>query len=128
MASRFESTYQERVLPAAFRAFGQSVDLISADDASEYRITAMVELDEVPQGDGFQQITGRLSAKTSDLARISDTFGSITKVRFKEQIFDVYGKATDHAGITVLNISRKSSEQGHTNIFDINGEQAVWSS
>lgn len=128
MASRFESRFQDIAVPKLFDQFGQSVDLISADDASEYKITAMVDLDEVPQGEGFQQITGKLSAKTSDLVRISDTFGSITKVRYKEQIFDVHGKATDHAGITILNIRRKSSEQGHTNIFDINGEQAVWSS
>ena len=128
MGSRFESRFQDIAVPKLFDQFGHSIDLISADDASEYKITAMVDLDEVPQGEGFQQITGRLSAKTSDLARISDTFGSITKVRYKEQIFDVHGKATDHAGVTVLNIRRKSSEQGHTNIFDINGEQAVWSS
>lgn len=128
MASRFESTYQARVLPAAFRAFGKDIDLITADESTEYRLTALVDLDEVGTGEGFSDIQGKITVKTADLFRHVETVGSLTKARVKGKIYDVYGEATEHCGLTVLNIRRKSDEQAHTNMFDISGEQAVWHS
>lgn len=126
MASRFESTYQARVLPAAFRAFGHDIDLISADDSTEYRLTAMVDMDEIPSGEGFSDVQGRITVKTADLFRYVETVGPVTKARVKGKIFDVYGEALEHCGLTKLNVRRKYEEQQHTNIYDIDGEQAVW--
>jgi hypothetical protein len=126
MASRFESTYQERVLPAAFRAFGQSVDLISADDATEYRIDAMVSMDPVGTEEGFSDVQGNVTVKTADFARCVETIASASKCRHKGQIFDVYGEASEHCGLTVFNIRRKHSEQDNTNLYDISGNQTLW--
>lgn len=126
MASRFESTYQERVLPAAFRAFGQSVDLISADDASEYKITAMVAMDEVGTGEGFSDVQGKVTVKTADFLRCVETIASAAKCRHKGKIFDVYGEATEHCGLIVFNIRRKHSEQANTNLYDLSGNQTLW--
>lgn len=126
MASRFESTYQERVLPAAFRAFGQSADLISADDASEYKITAMVAMDEVGTGEGFSDVQGKVSVKAVDLFRCIENIASAAKFRHKGQIFDVYGEATEQCGLIVFNVRRKHSEQANTNLYDLSGNQTLW--
>lgn len=126
MASRFESTYQERVIPAAFRAFGQTVDLISADDATEYRIDAMVSMDPVGTEEGFSDVQGNVTVKTADFARCVETIASASKCRHKGQIFDVYGEASEHCGLTVFNIRRKHSEQANTNLYDISGNQTLW--
>lgn len=126
MSSRFESTYQARVLPAAFRAFGQTVDLISADDATEYRIDAMVAMDEVGAGEGFSDVQGKVTVKTDDFTRCVETIASASKCRHKGKIFDVYGEATEHCGLTVFNIRRKHSEQANTNLYDLSGNQTLW--
>jgi hypothetical protein len=128
MASRFESRFQDIAVPRLFDQFGHSVDLISADDATEYRIDAMVSMDPVGTEEGFSDVQGNVTVKTADFVRCVETIASAAKCRHKGQIFDVYGEATEHCGLTVFNIRRKHSEQANTNLYDINGEQAVWSS
>jgi hypothetical protein len=128
MGSRFESRFQDIAVPRLFVQFGHSVDLISADDATEYRIDAMVSMDPVGTEEGFSDVQGNVTVKTADFVRCVETIASAAKCRHKGQIFDVYGEATENCGLTVFNIRRKHSEQANTNLYDINGEQAVWSS
>jgi hypothetical protein len=86
-----------------------------------------VDIEQIPSGgEAFTDVDGRLTLKTADLVSRAGEFTVLTKVRIREQVYDVYAQAPDHAGLTVFNIRRKFEEQEHTNIYDINGEQAVW--
>jgi len=86
-----------------------------------------VDIDQIPSGgEAFTDVDGRLTVKTADLASRSAEFTVLTKVRIRDQIYDVYAQAPDHAGLTVFNIRRKFEEQGQSNVYDIDGEQAVW--
>ena len=98
MASRFESRFQDIAVPRLFYQFGHSVDLISADDASEYKITAMVAMDPVGTGEGFSDVQGSVTVKTADFLRCVETIASAAKCRHKGKIFDVYGEATEQSG------------------------------
>ena len=127
MPSRFESTFNDRVLPAAERAFGRDVDFILEDD-HELRFKAFVDIDQIPSGgEDFTEVDGRLTVKTADLALRAGEFTVLTKVRIREQIYDVYAQAPDHAGLTVFNIRRKFEEQGQSNLFDLHGKQIPYS-
>jgi len=114
-------------VPRLFVQFGHSVDLISADDATEYRIDAMVSMDPVGTEEGFSDVQGNVTVKTADFARCVETIASASKCRHKGQIFDVYGEASEHCGLTVFNIRRKYSEQANTNIYDLHGNQIPFS-
>jgi hypothetical protein len=127
MASRFQSRFQDIAVPRLFVQFGHSVDLISADDATEYRIDAMVSMDPVGTEEGFSDVQGNVTVKTADFARCVETIASASKCRHKGQIFDVYGEASEHCGLTVFNIRRKYSEQANTNIYDLHGNQIPFS-
>lgn len=126
MGSRFESRFQDIAVPKLFDQFGHSIDLISADDASEYKITAMVAMDEVGTGEGFSDVQGKVTVKTADFLRCVETIASAAKCRHKEKIFDVYGEATEQCGLTVFNIRRKHTEQANTNLYDLSGNQTLW--
>lgn len=126
MVSRFESSFQTRVVPVALRAFGLNVDLITADGSKEYRFTGMLNLEDLQEGEGFSDLRGRLTIRTSDLLAKVESFAELQRVRINDEIFHVYGHKIAGAGLTVFNIRRKASEQQHSNIFDINDQQATW--
>jgi hypothetical protein len=127
MPSRFESTFRDRVLPAAERAFGRDIDFI-LDDDHELRFKAFVDIDQIPSGgEAFTEVDGRLTVKTADLVARSAEFTVLTKVRIRDQIYDVYAQAPDHAGLTVFNIRRKFDEQDQSNLFDLHGKQIPYS-
>ena len=126
MVSRFESTFRDRVIPAAERAFGVAVDFILADD-SELRLDAMPEIDEIPPGDEkYTKVEGTVTIRTALLiANLAET-DVLTRVRVRDQVYHVYAQSSSHAGLTVLNVRRKASEQKHTNMYDLNDQQATW--
>ena len=127
MPSRFESTFRERVLPAAERAFGRDVDFILSDD-HELRFKAFVDIDQIPSGgEDFTEVDGRLTVKTADLLARSAEFTVLTRVRIRDQIYDLYAQAPDHAGLTVFNIRRKFEHQGQSNLYDLHGNQIPFS-
>jgi hypothetical protein len=126
MPSRFESTFRDRVIPAAERAFGVAVDFIFADD-SELRLTAMVSIDDIPSGDeNYVSVEGTITIRTELLTANLGEADVLTKARVRDEIYHVYAQSPSHAGLTVLNIRRKASEQKQTNMYDINDQQAVW--
>lgn len=126
MVSRFESTFRDRVIPAAERAFGVTVYFIF-EDGSEFQFTGLVDLNGVSGGDEvFTRVDGTLTIKTSALvAKVEDT-DVLTSVRIREEVFHVFAKSPSICGFTVFNIRRKASEQDHTNMYDMNDQQAVW--
>ena len=126
MVSRFESTFRDRVIPAAERAFGVTVFFIFGDD-SELSLTGMVDLQEMPADDsGFIAVEGKLTIKTSLLTSKLRNNEVLPSVRVREQLFHVYDQSPPHCGLTVFNIRRNVSEQKHTNIYDMSDRQAVW--
>jgi hypothetical protein len=125
MASRFEQRFKQFAVPRLQREFSTDVDFI-LDDDHELRFTAFVDIDQIPSGEGFSDVEGRVTVKTADLVARSAEFTLLSKVRFRDQVYDVYAQAPDHAGMTVFNIRRKHSEQNYTNLYDINGDQTKW--
>jgi hypothetical protein len=123
MASRFEQRFSQIAVPRLQREFAIDVDFILTDD-HELRLKAFVDIDQIPSGgEGFTDVDGRVTVKTADLALRSAEFTMLTKVRIRDQIYDVYAQAPDHAGLTVFNIRRKFKEQGQSNLFDLHGNQ-----
>jgi len=123
MTSRFEQRFKQFAVPRLQREFATDVDFI-LDDDSELRFKAFTDIDQIPSGgEGFTDVEGRLTVKTADLALRSAEFTVLTKVRIKNQIYDLYAQAPDHAGLTVFNIRRKFEEQGQSNLFDLHGNQ-----
>jgi hypothetical protein len=129
MASRFETFFKTYAMPVLRREFDREVDLID-DSGNELRFDCFVDLDPIQSGEGFSDLQGRVSVRTSDLlAKVdTDAYGEWIKARYKNEIFDVYASMPDEYGSTVFNMRRKHSSQQHSNLYDINGEQAVWSS
>jgi hypothetical protein len=123
MASRFEQRFSQIAVPRLQREFAFDVDFILTDD-HELRFKAFVDIEQIPSGgEGFTDVDGRVTVKTADLALRSAEFTVLTKVRIKNQIYDLYAQAPDHAGLTVFNIRRKFEEQGQSNLFDLHGNQ-----
>ena len=129
MTSRFERRFKAQALPLLEREFNQPIKLIDTGD-SEVSFQCFLDLDDATTEEGFSDIQGTLSIRTSAvLAKIDAAdLGKWNRARIRGQIFDVYAVLPDQFGSTVFSVRRKHDEQKHTNIFDINGEQAVWSS
>jgi hypothetical protein len=126
MASRFEQRFKQFAVPRLQREFSTDVDFI-LDDDYELRFKAFVDIDQIPSGEGFSDVEGRVTVKTADLVARSAEFTLLNRVRFRNQIYDVYAQAPDHAGLTVLNIRRKFEEQAQSNLFDLHGKQIPYS-
>jgi hypothetical protein len=124
MASRFESFFKTYAMPVLRREFDREVDFID-DDGNELRFDCFIDLEEIPSGEGFADLQGRVSVRTSDLlARVdTDAYGDWKMARIRDEIFDVYASMPDEYGSTVFNVRRKHSSQQHSNLFDINGDQ-----
>jgi hypothetical protein len=123
MASRFEQRFKQFAVPRLQREFATDVDFI-LDDDSELRFKAFTDIDQIPSGgEGFTDVDGRLTVKTADLFSRFAEFTVLTKIRIRDQIYDVYAQAPDHAGLTVFNIRRKFNEQDQSNLFDLRGDQ-----
>jgi hypothetical protein len=128
MASRFEQRFNQFAIPRLQREFATDVDFI-LDDDSELRFRAFTDIDQIPSGgEAFTDVDGRLTVKTADLASRSAEFTVLTKARIRDQIYDVYAQAPDHAGLTVFNIRRKFNEQDQSNLFDLRGDQIPFAS
>lgn len=122
MTSRFESAFQDRVIPAAQRAFGVSVVLHGDTDDT---ITARVELDELdvdPAGEGPGEQTGRLRVESADVAAAQ----AAKEVTIRGKRFHIIGEGDSFAGGMDFSIRRADSEANRSNIFDLNDEQANW--
>ena len=127
MASRFEQRFKQFAIPRLQREFATDIDFI-LDDESELRFSAFTDIDQIPSGgEDFTEVDGRLTVKTADLVARYAEFTVLTKVRIRDQIYDVYAQAPDHAGLTVFNIRRKFEEQEQSNLFDLHGKQIPYS-
>lgn len=127
MFSLFEQRFNARAVPQLEREFGAAAVFIF-EDCSELPLTgAMVDVEQMPADDsGHVAIEGRLTIATTTLtSNLVDT-EILTSVRVREQLFHIYGKSPPYCGLTVFNIRRKVIEQDHTNMYDINDNQAVW--
>lgn len=129
MPSKFETRFKTFALPILQREFNQPIKLIDID-GNELLFQCFLKIDDIGSGDGFSDVQGQLSIKsTTVLTRIqSSEIGKWTRARVRGQIFDVYAVADDQFGTMVFNIRRKSEEQANTNLYDLSGEQAVWHS
>lgn len=124
MASVFETFFAAHAMPILRSQFDKEVDMINGSGA-EVRFAAMVDLDEIPAAEGFADLQGRVSIKTSDLTEAinPDGLGSWLKCRYRGELFDVYASMPDDYGSTVFNIRRRYEEQQQSNLFDVSGRQ-----
>jgi hypothetical protein len=125
MVSRFEGFFKKHAAPVLRREFNQFVDFLDDDD-NEIRLRCFVDLEEIPTGEGFADLQGKVTVKTSSLRRRIpvDETGVWSKARIHDQLFDVYACHPDQFGSTVFNVRRRYESQQHSNVFDITGRQA----
>lgn len=124
MVSRFEGFFKKHAALVLRREFNQFVDFLDEDD-NEIRLRCFVDFDDIPSGEGFSDLQGKLSVKTTALRRRIpvDETGLWIKARIHGQMFDVYGCEPDQFGSTVFNVRRRFDQQQHSNQFDLSGTQ-----
>jgi hypothetical protein len=124
MVSKFESFFKLRAMPGLRREFNQMVDFID-EDGNEIRLRAFVDLEDIPSGDGFADLQGNLSVRTTSLRRRIpvDETGLWTKARIHSDMFDIYAVKPDEFGSTIFSVRRRYESQQHSNVFDITGRQ-----
>jgi len=100
---------------------------VTFDDDSTLRGRAVVDIDDPqPSLDGVVVVEGRMSVLVSDVARYFTPRGIVQKVLAREENWHVYGRGPNQFGMQVFLIRRTFREADHTNIYDINDNQAVW--
>lgn len=124
MSSRFSTFFRNHATPVLRREFNQPVDFIDRT-GTEIRFSCFVDLDEIPSGEEFSDLQGKVSVKTVDLRGYVDTdgLGDLIKVRYSDELFDVYGAKPDEFGSTIFSIRRRFDQQQHSNQFDLSGTQ-----
>lgn len=123
MVSRFETFFKSHALPVLQREFNRTVDFINTDD-EELQVPCFVDTETIPSGEGFSDVQGRIGISSTVFnARIGSTIGQWTRVRIRNEIWDVYTKQTDEYGTVILNVRRKYEEQPHSNLYDLHGNQ-----
>lgn len=124
MASRFETFFKAYAMPVLRREFDQTADFIDGS-GNELRFNCFIDMDEIPSGEGFADVQGRVSVRTSDLLKQvnTDAYGDWRKARIKNELFDIYAHEPDGYGSTIFNVRRRYESQQHSNIFDITGRQ-----
>lgn len=112
--------------PLGMRLNGETITL-KFDDDSTKRITAIVDISESQQVlDGLIEVNGRISLKTTDVTKHVTPNGVAVSATIRGQEWHLYGQAPDQFGLTMINIRRKFDESVHSNIYDMNDQQAVW--
>ena len=122
-------------------------DLINADvqdvflDVSEFAELITLHLDggiklkaivDIPEstdtGEGAFPVTGSISVAAADLQRFRLKTGAILEATIRATTWQLYDQSTDEFGMVRYLVRRKNDDtnQKYTNLYDINGEQAVW--
>jgi hypothetical protein len=126
MTSPFATRLAAIGAPLGIRHNGESITLSNADDQTAI-VKAIAEIDDVTDSsEGFIVVTGRLLIETAVVSRKLTPLGTILKAVVRGEEWHVYEQSGDREGFVRINIRRKIDEAQHTNIYDINGEQAVW--
>ena len=94
------------------------------------KLKAIVDIPDVTDsGEGSFPVTGSISVATGDLTRLRLKDGAIMEATIRETVWQLYDQSTDEFGMTKYPIRRKHNDTNpkYSNIYDISGEQAVWS-
>lgn len=86
-------------------------------------VVGLVELDTfLVSTDRQGEQAGRLHVKTTDAARLN----AAKTLVYEGHVFHINGEGTPQNGMVVYEILRTLQENGKSNIYDINDEQAEW--
>ena len=94
------------------------------------KLKAIVDIPDVTDsGEGSFPVTGSISVATADLKRLRLKDGVVMEATIRETVWQLYDQSTDEFGVTKYPIRRKHNDASpkYSNIYDISGEQAVWS-
>ena len=94
------------------------------------KIKAIIDIPDVTDsGEGSFPVTGSISVAKADLTRLRLKDGVIMEATIRETVWQLYDQSTDEFGMTKYPIRRKHNDTNpkYSNIYDISGEQAVWS-
>jgi hypothetical protein len=96
----------------------------------DVKLNAIVDIPDVTDsGEGSFPVTGSVSVATADLTRLRLKDGVIMEATIRGTVWQLYDQSTDEFGMTKYSIRRKHNDTNpkYSNIYDISGEQAVWS-
>lgn len=123
MSSAFSRRAAVVGTPLAIRHNAELVTLYG-DENAETRVSAIVDLDDATSaGEGFVEIEGRLSVRTTDFSGKIIPNGVVRSALIRGEVYYTFAQSTDRNGLTTFNIRRKYEEQQQSNLYDLHGEQ-----
>ena len=128
MSSPFATRMAAIGAPLGIRHNSEPVTIRSVNDV-ELTLKAIVELDDMNSAaEGFIVVTGRLLIETAIVLRKVIAIGTVIHAVARGEQWHVYDQSGDRDGWTHFNLRRKVSQSSHTNIYDLDDNQAVWHS
>lgn len=128
MSSPFANRSAAVCTPLGIRFNGESV-LLLAEDAETIPIKAIVDIQDSPEPfDGPVDLVGTFRIPTAAVTRWITPHGFIKTATIRTLEWHVYEKSPDREGWTWFSIRRQLNQSDHTNMFDMNDQQATWGS
>jgi len=94
----------------------------------DIRLTAIVDVPPITDAAfGSTDVTGLLSLKTADLAAYSLVSYPVLTAIIRGQNWHLHSQVNDGFGVTTFALRSKFEGVKHSNIYDLDGNQASWS-
>lgn len=129
MTNPFASRLAAIGAPLGTRFNGEPVTVKTDTGTAIRNVKFIVDIDETTSvSEGFVIVTGRITCETKDVARFITPRGTVKTATTRGFDWHIYEQGSDEFGLTAFNIRRKMGESEYSNLYDINDQQAVWSS
>jgi len=126
MSSPFSLRSAAICTPLGIRFNGESITLLTADETS-IPISAIVEIQDAPEPlDGPVDLTGTFRIPAAAVTRWVTPHGLVKTATIRALEWHVYEHSPDRDGWIWFNIRRQFDQSNHTNIYDMNDQQAEW--
>jgi hypothetical protein len=129
MTNPFASRLAAIGAPLGTRFNGEPVTVTTDTGTAIRNVKFIVDIDETTSvSEGFVIVTGRITCETKNVARFITPRGTVKTATTRGFDWHIYEQGSDEFGLTTFNIRRKMGESEYSNLYDINDQQAVWSS
>ena len=113
-------------LQIAHDDFGEQITLHGDEDQT---VNVMVRLDEAvrdSEGDEPAVCTGQLRFPVSEKTKLQLDSNPVLTATIRGETWHIVDVGTESYGFMPIGIRRDAQANKHTNIFDLNDEQATW--
>jgi hypothetical protein len=101
--------------------FAERITVVSDSD-NQMTVTAVIDIPDTNGGD----VEGRMQVSAAEATRFTFRAGIPYQFTRKGIVFDIYDEMPEEMGLVTLLVRKKKETNRHTDIYDIDGEQAVW--